>query len=108
MTKHKEKLSNKLNAIFYKKYNTSIDKDRYKEHRHDTNEQNSNRVNTSYHNTQVNELYHNTHEKWCVNVADIELSTFVIDVLNLAKNLILIIVSITHSRYSILRILKCF
>ena len=76
---HKEKLQNKLKTIYFITYNKAIEIDRYREDVYITKDHISKRVNTPHQNTQVIEPCNNTSDKWCVNVADIELPTDVTD-----------------------------
>ena len=74
----KSKLKNKFHSIYSKKYNKPLDIDRY-------NDENFVKVNAHHNNTQVIEPSNNTCDKWCVNVADVELPPYVIDVLKLGE-----------------------
>ena len=82
---HKEKLQNKLKTIYFKTYNKTMEIDRYREDVNITKDHISKRVNTPNLNTQVIEPFNNTSDKWCVNVSDIELPTYVTDVLKLGE-----------------------
>ena len=85
ITPHKEKVQNKIKTIHFKTYNKAIEIDRYRKDVNITKDHISKRVNTPDHNPQVIEPFNNTSDKWCVNVSDIELPTYVTDVLKLGE-----------------------
>ena len=68
----------------FEKYSEPIETNRYL----DTASNDKSRVNHLNHNTQCNEPYNikrNKYEKWCVNVLDVDLPTYVIDTLKLGE-----------------------
>ena len=78
------KLEKKLNNSYIKKYSESIETNRYL----DTANNVKSRVNHPNLNTQYNEPYNierNKYEKWCVNVSDVDLPTYVTDTLKLGE-----------------------
>ena len=79
-----KKLEKKLNNSYIKKYSETIETNRYL----DTASNDKSRVNHPNHNTQYNEPYNierNKYEKWCVNVSDVDIPTYVIDTLKLGE-----------------------